>query len=469
MKSTITKRWVQGSLFFTILLVILAEGLFVYFSIDNYYKGARNAIDAQFNLLTGQLSGSSYSQRIYRRTVEQFDNKSKFELMMLNADGKVEITSSGVLPLQTKVPADVAEVLRPGGSDRGEFIGENENGEKIMAVTQLTPYPADDIVAMRLITSLESVDEQLYKMIGASVAVLFFIILASIVSGIYFIRSIVMPLRNVEETAARIARGDFDIRVEYKNNDEIGSLCKTINNMAEELSRSERMKNEFISSVSHELRTPLTSIKGWTETVGQLEDMNDPRFKRGLSIVAGEADRLYDMVEELLDFSRMQDGLKLNMELLDLAAEVEDACIFSGQRALNEDIGLVYEAPELPVPVKADKNRLRQALINVIDNALKYSESGQQVLVEILQDGQNAFVIVSDEGPGIAEDDLENIKVKFYKGKGALRGSGIGLAMADEIMTKQNGSLEITSELGKGTEVTMRFPLHSSQQEKKNE
>ena len=276
----------------------------------------------------------------------------------------------------------------------------------------------------------------------------------------FFIRSIVRPIGEIEATAAKIAEGNLDTRIENKYNDEIGTLSDTINHMAGELDKTERMKNEFISSVSHELRTPLTSIKGWVETIAAIRDPADPNFRRGVQVISSEADRLYSMVEELLDFSRMQNGLKLDLQLLDLVAEVSDAAIMVERRVELEGLHLAYDEPEEPMPVMADPARLRQVFINVLDNAVKYSPPHGTVRMDVLSDGNSAFVNISDEGRGIAPDDLENVKVKFFKGKGAVRGSGIGLAVVDEIVTALDGSVDIQSEVGRGTTVTVRLPLY---------
>lgn len=394
-----------------------------------------------------------------RSVVEQFDQKTQFELMLLNEKGSVITSSSGVITPFTTLPKDVEQFLASGDVEQAEYIGQNEYGEKIMAITVATPYTSGGVVAMRLVTSLDLVDSAVAKQAVLSLGFLAAIVLASIVSGVYFIRSIVIPLQKIEVTASHIAEGDFETRIESKSNDEVGNLCKTINNMAEELSKSEQMKNDFISSVSHELRTPLTSIKGWTETVGNIKNPDDPNFKKGVQIISGETDRLYSMVEELLDFSRMQNGLTLEKEKLDLVAEVEDAVLIAGQRASYQDVALVFEAPDLPITVFADKNRLKQAFLNILDNALKYSPKDSKVTVEILQDTMNAFVTITDQGKGISPEDLENVKVRFFKGKGSVRGSGIGLAVVEEILEAHDGSLEISSVVGEGTQVSMRFPL----------
>ncbi|MFV0413987.1 MAG: sensor histidine kinase [Oscillospiraceae bacterium] len=464
--NSITKRWVRGSLLFTIAVLLAAEVLFLYFTVTSYRKSARDEIIKHLNTLYGWLSiSSTYSQQTrevqLRRVVEQFDAKTQFEFMMVDYNGEIVSSSSGIVPEQQTIAPDIEQILMPGAPEQTQYIGKNENGEEVMAITVRTPYSADGIVAMSMVTSLELVNDSIGWLVLASVGFLLVVVTASVVSGVYFIRSIVLPLQKVEATASRIAQGDFDTRIENKHNDEIGSLCKTINHMAEALSQSEQMKNEFISSVSHELRTPLTSIKGWTETISHIANPADASFRRGVNIIAGETDRLYDMVEELLDFSRIQNGLTLQKEMLDLAAEVEEAVLIAEQRAASLGVSLHYEAPELPVPVMADRNRLRQVFINVLDNAVKYSRAGGNIYIEISCGEALAEIDIADEGQGIAPEDLENVKVKFYKGKGAVRGSGIGLAVVDEIMRAHGGEMKIQSKVGQGTRVTLQLPLHS--------
>ena len=230
--------------------------------------------------------------------------------------------------------------------------------------------------------------------------------------------------------------------------------------MAQDLSKTEQMKNEFLSSVSHELRTPLTSIRGWVETIAAIRDPADENYQKGLTIIGRETDRLYDMVEELLDFSRLQSGMKMNCQALDLVAELTDAALFVEARMNKAGLRLVYEEPELPLPVWADAGRLRQVFINLLDNAIKYSNPGGAITLELLQDGENVYVLIRDEGRGISPEDLVNVKQKFFKGKNSVRGSGIGLAVAEEIITALDGTLDLESTLGKGTTVKIRLPLY---------
>ena len=332
-----------------------------------------------------------------------------------------------------------------------------------MALCILLPYDAGDVAALRLVTSLTLVDRRMFQVLWISMVAIATILGGAVISGMYFVRSIVQPLGAMERTAASIAAGDLSVRMPVKGDpkDEIDRLSVSINRMAEGLAETERIKNEFISSVSHELRTPLTSIKGWIETLEQIHDPADENYGKGLSIIGSEADRLYTMVEELLDFSRLQNGrLPVVPQPLDLVAEVTDAVLFLQPRCDQNGLNLVYDEPEETIPVFADPDRMRQVFINVMDNAVKYSEFGVRITVKVWRGTEKAFVEIFDQGRGISPSDLTSVKSKFYKGKNAVWGSGIGLALVDEIMTVQGGTLDIRSTLGKGTVVTLGLPLY---------
>ncbi len=280
-------------------------------------------------------------------------------------------------------------------------------------------------------------------------------------SGVYFIRSILVPVRQVSSSARQIAQGDFEVRIEKARGDEIGQLCDAINDMAGELGAAERMKNEFISSVSHELRTPLTAIKGWAET---LRSGADPATEeKGMAVIIRESERLSGLVEELLDFSRLQNGrMQLVQERMDILAELDEAVYLFTERARTEGKELRYEENISLAPVYGDRNRLKQVFVNIIDNALKYTGEGGSVTVSSELTEDRVQVMIADTGCGIPEEHLPNVKKKFYKANQLVRGSGIGLAVADEIVAMHNGTLELESTEGVGTTVTISVPLCKS-------
>ena len=179
-----------------------------------------------------------------------------------------------------------------------------------------------------------------------------------------------------------------------------------------------------------------------------------------MQIIGKETSRLSEMVEELLDFSRIQNGhLSLQQANLDVIAELSDAVLMYEERAKTENITLTMEESEEIAVVYGDKNRLRQVFINIIDNSIKYGRKGGHTFVSTEVSGGKIRISVSDDGVGIAEADLPRIKEKFYKANNTVRGSGIGLAVADEIIRVHGGSLDINSSLGEGTEVIITLPL----------
>lgn len=296
------------------------------------------------------------------------------------------------------------------------------------------------------------------------ICVLIFLLI--FLSGSYFVRSIVRPVRQISATARSMAGGDFNVRLEKQHNDEIGELCEAVNDMAAELATTENMKNEFISSISHELRTPLTAIKGWGETLMQNDAEDTATRRRGLKIIIGETERLSEMVEELLDFSRMQSGrFTLLTAPVDLVAELTDSVLMFTERAKREGIALDYQEPAFVAVVDGDRNRLRQVFVNILDNAIKYSDAPGSVQISIVLLAGIARITVKDCGIGIAVEDLDKVKTKFYKGNSTRRGSGIGLAVADEIVMLHGGQLSLDSEQGQGTTVTIDLPLKLQNEE----
>jgi len=234
--------------------------------------------------------------------------------------------------------------------------------------------------------------------------------------------------------------------------------------MADELSNTENLKNEFISSISHELRTPLTAIKGWAETMSMGADSDT--VQRGVHIIVNETERLSEMVEELLDFSRMSSGkFSLQCADMDVLAELGDAVLIYMEKAKRENIHVIYQEPEMLPFVYGDKNRIRQVFINVIDNAIKYSNRGGTITISAEAVGGMIQVTVTDNGVGISAADLPRVKMKFFKANQTRRGSGIGLAVADEIITTHGGRLDITSELNVGTAVVITLPIQNNLQE----
>ena len=460
----ISRRWFLntiGIVFVILVIFIVSLSFMVQTSV---YNGIELAITGRVDELLNWLSASSGGYMtseftaITRDYIENyFQDKDKMEIMALSRTGQILITSTGFEPDQQQAMPDYDMALQSEDST-GNWIGSLNTGEKVMAITRAVRDENGTLVgSIRYMVSLERADQQTFLVIIILVLAGAFIMLLLTFTGIYFIRSILVPVKQISASAKQIAQGDFDVRIEKGKDDELGQLCDAVNDMAGELGAAERMKNDFISSVSHELRTPLTAIKGWAET---LRVGADPvTAEKGMTVIIRESERLSGLVEELLDFSRLQSGrMRLSAARLDILAELDEAVYLFTDRARTEHKDLTYEENTSLSPVYGDRDRLRQVFVNIIDNALKYTESGGSITVSSREEDGFVQVTVSDTGCGIPPEHLPNVKKKFYKANQLVRGSGIGLAVADEIAAMHGGSLRIESQVGVGTVVTVSLP-----------
>lgn len=475
----ISKRWMLNTLsvILTIIILIVVSLIFIvtYVFQSSVEQTLHNTSSELSLVFPGFLSDSSTSfASSVRDYVENFEKKEQMEVMVINSSGRVVMTSTGFAPSDKEQFPDFDEA-KNNASSYAFWNGKLQTGESVMSQTRIITNSNDTPVgAVRYIVSMDQVNTTIMIISAILIAIGIMIIALVILSGGMFIRSIVTPIRELSVTAAKIAHGDFSEseKIEYKYDDEIGDLCDAVTDMALDLKTTEQMKNDFISRVSHELRTPLTAIKGWAETM-QLSErgtLDRRTFDRGMGVIIKESSRLTSIVEELLDFSRIQSGRMVLMnEKLDILAEFDETVYFLKDRAVSEGKHLLYDEPEVVYPpVYGDKNRLRQVFINILDNALKYTPKGGVVAAQVIYSKDEPDIIkivITDSGCGISAEDLPKVKEKFYKANQTVRGSGIGLAVADEIMNLHNGSLDIESGEGVGTTVTLTFPIYKEGEE----
>ena len=265
----VSRRWMvntTGVVFFILVVSITTLSLMVqsstYNGIELSLAGRADELLNWLFINAGQSSSSSFSG-IVRDYIEDFQDKNNMEIMALDQNGRVFITSTGFEPDQDQKMPDYEAALRS-SSGAGKWVGHLDTGEKAMAITRVVRDENGGLVgSVRYLVSMERADQQISVVILILVAAGLFIMLLLTLSGVYFIRSIVVPVRQLSQSARQIAQGDFGVRIEKAKDDEIGQLVDAINDMAGELGAAEQLKNDFISSVSHEMRTPLTAIKGW--------------------------------------------------------------------------------------------------------------------------------------------------------------------------------------------------------------
>lgn len=463
--SSLRSRWFMNTVTVFCVLglvcVIAISATFAAYYYSNMSSDMRSRAWQTSQFFTSYI-GQNYED-YYQSCVtyaKNFEMRNSMELQFINADGLLVASSYGDWAGTSPTTSEIREAMTSGTIR--SFIGKNpDTGERIIAVSCPMTYNNGQVVGvLRYVTSTRLVDLQIFWIGLISLGAFSVLLSVLLLTSGYYIRSIVLPVEEITQKAKRIANGSYGAQIQKKYNDEIGVLADTINEMSTKINQNEKMQADFISSLSHELRTPLTAINGWSETL--LDDENlEPDTRRGVTIISREAKRLTEMVVDLLDFTRLQDGrLTLNVAPWDIASEFEDTVYMYSSRLKREGIVLEYVGEESVIPeIPCDHKRMRQVFLNILDNAAKHGGEGKRILASRECVYDEVIFQVRDFGPGIPEEELPLVKKKFYKGSSKVRGTGIGLAVSDDIVQMHGGTLQLENAPGGGTLVTVRLPI----------
>ena len=458
----IRRRWLLNSVGIVALIIILAVSAFTASLVNYYYTETADSLERKASSTANGFR--LYTRSDYRtaaqQTVNSYEDKSRLELQFLDTSGAVLYSGNDLTAGSTPNTPDIQDAME--SKSAASWQGKDPStGERILAASCPVIYQGDVVGVIRYVTSLSGIDRQFVFSMAVIVTIALAIFAMVYFSNLYFVRSIVEPLAGITEIAKVIADGSYGVQIEKKYDDEIGELTDAINDMSLKIRQSEKTQTEFISSISHELRTPLTAITGWAETIQNGELRSSEDLRKAMGIIVSEARRLTNMVEELLEFSRIEDGrFTLSVEPLDLKAELEDAVYTYTEFFRKEGIELRYtDCPEEMIPISGDPERLRQVFCNLLDNAAKHGGAGKRIDVSIRVEGEDAIIRIRDYGPGVPDEELPFIKNKFYKGSSKARGSGIGLAVCEEIVTRHEGRLNIGNDPEGGFVVEIHLPV----------
>lgn len=331
-----------------------------------------------------------------------------------------------------------------------------------VAVPATDSVPIDHVV--RTAIPLRSIDDLLGQVTRTLILLGVAFAIASVFLSIYLYRKINPPLKRIVDGANRFAQGHFNRKIDDYAVREIADLASTLNRMADQLQRLETIRQDFVANVSHELKTPITSIKGFVETLRDGAKDNPEDMERFLGILDKQSQRLEAIVDDLLTLSRLESepaSELLHLYSDDLQNLLTSAREFCLTRAEQKGIGITVSCdPEIRIIV--DRSLLTQAIINLVDNAIKYSPPSTQVKMVGLDDGGHVRISIVDEGPGISAEHLPRLFERFYRVDKArsrnLGGTGLGLAIVKHVVELHNGSVWVESELGKGSVFHVDIP-----------
>jgi two-component system phosphate regulon sensor histidine kinase PhoR len=382
---------------------------------------------------------------------------------LIDADGVVLCDSMGN-PAEMDNHGSRPEVLSALLGDTGSGVRYSNTVKATLLYVAVPLYTDDDIWVLRTARSLAAIDALLQEVFGKLFTVTVLLVAVVFLVSFFLFRKINPPLYEISRGAERFARGEFDRELPDFQVREVSELANALNQMAAKLSKLENLRIEFVANVSHELKTPVTTIKGFTETLieGAKDDPED--LDRFLDIISRQTDRLTAIIDDLLTLSRLESAPLsevLALDWHDLCEIIELAEGVTQSRADKKEISLQLDCVS-PARVHVDQSLLLQAIVNLIDNAIKYSPEKTTVWVAVRIEQKHVRIDVTDEGPGIMDIHIPRLFERFYRADKArsrkLGGTGLGLAIVKHIANVHQGSVEVSSSVGAGSTFSILLP-----------
>ncbi|WP_107937002.1 sensor histidine kinase [Ureibacillus chungkukjangi] len=390
----------------------------------------------------------NYSESTIKHIVLMENNNNR-EVMIINSEGVVISSSDENNPtLESYVPS----VMKKKSNLDSILVSDYKNSPYIVSIH---PYQNGEHSGYVLMyQSTNSINQMVNELtmhfgIAGATSVVIILIIYAVLSKV-----LTRPLINMKEATEKLSKGDFEVTLSYASKDELGELSVAIQKLAKDLELLKKERNEFLASISHELSTPLTYLIGYAK-VAMRKELDEKKRDHYLSIIAEEADGMKDLVKDLLDLAKIdENSFTVNKENFLSQPFLDNIFKLVGPSFLNKGLKLDFESKE-NFQIFADPLRLQQIVLNLLDNALKYTNNGKKVRLEAYSLNGRAVISVSDEGIGIPSDEIEFIFDRLYRvEKSRSRiygGSGIGLSVVKELVEAHGGTIEVASKLGEGS------------------
>jgi signal transduction histidine kinase len=383
---------------------------------------------------------------------------------LIDTQGTV-ICDSAANPQYMENHGSRPEVKKALDGHTGSIIRFSSTVKASLQYVAVPVYTNNGIWVVRAARSLAAIDDLLQQVFQALVPVTAMLIIAIFLLSIYVYRKINSPLYEIRQGAERFARGEFQRKLPEYQVKEISELAHAMNQMAAKLDRLENLRREFVANVSHELKTPVTTIKGFTETLIEGARENPEELERFLDIILRQTGRLSNIIDDLLTLSKLESAPRsevLALDWYDLCEIVESSRDICLSRAEKKNIALTTECSS-PIRVKVDQSLLQQAVVNLIDNAIKYSPENTTVRIAVQFEARHVRIDVMDEGPGIMKEHFPRLFERFYRADKArsrrLGGTGLGLAIVKHIANVHQGEVGVSSDVGCGSTFSILLPF----------
>ena len=448
--------------YLTLFLVVVI--IISFFSTSLFYKEFTN--QREDNLINAAEKTNSLMVRYYNNEITKSELTawidamgyiSNIKIYILNPDATIskQVSTSDDLSVNDQLKTDIMSAMDGNRILRMTSVSIEPNAEEVVYIATPLKYN-DSVSGVIMIFSPFTEMNNLLK--EAIITILTVVVLVVLIGTIAILRvsvNISIPIKQISEYARNLGKGIDVPDVKIETHDEIEMLGNSFNEMKNEIQKTEQMRKEIVANVSHELRTPLTSIIGFIKGIldGVIEKEDEEKY---LNIAYEEAKRLKDLTTDIVDVAKLESGnVKLNKEDFVLNTLVNDVYIEMEELVKEKNLEFILEEKTENIKINADKARMKQVLINVLNNSLKFTDKGS-ISITIGEAANKPYILMKDTGIGIQKDKTQYVFNKFFTANeygNATTGAGLGLNIVKNIIDMHGGSIELNSEEGKGTTV----------------
>lgn len=450
--------------YLTLFLAIVVAISF--FSTTLFYKEFTNQIED--NLLNAGTKTNSLMERYYNNEITKTELTawidamgyiSNIRIYILNADASVlqQVSANDSLSLNEQLKKDITSAMNGNEVIRMTSVSLEPDSEEVVYIAKPLEYNHKISGVIMIFTPFTEVNKIIREAILTIITVVLIVFLMGTIAILRISINISNPIKQISEYAKNIGKGKNVPDVEIDTEDEIALLGNSFNEMKKEILATEQMRREIVANVSHELRTPLTSIIGFIKGIldGVISKEDQDKY---LKIAYDEANRLKDLTKDIVDVAKLESGsVKLNKEKFVLNDLVQDVYIELEEMVKEKNLDFYFRQDSKKINIEADKSKIRQVLINVLNNSLKYTDKGS-ITISIGKYQGKAKIQIVDTGIGIQKDKIQYLFNKFFTANDygdATTGAGLGLNIVKSIIDMHEGEVKIDSEIGKGTTVTI--------------
>ncbi|WP_044748467.1 HAMP domain-containing sensor histidine kinase [Bacillus alveayuensis] len=389
--------------------------------------------------------------------VTMMESEAETDVVITDDKGNILYFSDHILPFAKRIIKNKFKNIPHDG------MIVQKNWQKESHISTVSPIRVDGKIKgyVYMFQNTASIQNMIYKLKHHFIIVGILSVFLTIITIAFLSRVITIPLIRMKQATEKLSKGDFSVRLQVKGEDELAQLGKSIQTLAMDLEYLKKERNEFLASISHELRTPLTYVKGYAD-IARRPNIKEEERNRYLSIIYEEAEHMQKLVKDLFELAKMdQHSFQIHKESTNLCSFLKKLHDKMHPAFQAKNMSLVFHC-DGNITVHIDQKRFEQVMMNLLDNALKYSDQCSTVSIDVKVEKKKIVVIVSDEGTGIPEEDLPHIFERLYRvdksRSRASGGTGLGLAIVKEIIEAHGGSIYADSIYGKGTKMIITLP-----------